>query len=288
MKRSHFVIITGLSGAGKSQAIKCFEDLGFFCVDNLPTTLIPKFAELCEQSRGRLKRVALGIDIREGGFLNRFFDELEFLKKSGFSHEILFIEAGTQALINRYSETRRKHPLGKYKTLPEALEGERRKLAKLRRAADHIIDTSDLNIHQLKARLTKTFSHSGVSRPLSINMLSFGYSHGVPGEVDMVFDVRFLANPNYEPRLKRRTGNHKEVVEYVMRSPTSREFIEKLDDLLEFLLPHFKKEGKSYLTLAFGCTGGRHRSVVFANYFREHLENRGFDTAVSHRDIRKT
>lgn len=287
MKRSHFVIITGLSGAGKSQAIKCFEDLGFFCVDNLPTTLIPKFAEICEQSRGRLKKVVLGIDIREGGFLDKFFDELEFLKNNQFSYEILFLEARTEALISRYSETRRKHPLAKHKSLPAALEGERRKLAKLRRAADHIIDTSDLNIHQLKQHLVKVFSTSGDSRSLSVSMLSFGYRYGVPAEVDMVFDVRFLPNPNYVPRLKESTGNHKKVVEYVLRSATSRRFVEKLKDMLEFLLPQFKKEGKSYLTVAFGCTGGRHRSVVLANLFAEYLSKKGFDTNIAHRDIRR-
>jgi len=287
MKRSHFVIITGLSGAGKSQAIKCFEDLGFFCVDNLPTMLIPKFAEVCDQSRGRLRKVALGIDIREGGFLSGFFDELEFLADNGFSYEILFLEARTEALISRYSETRRKHPLGSYKSLPAALEGERRKLAKLRRAADHIIDTSDLNIHQLKQRLTKMFSQSGGSQPLSINVLSFGYRYGVPAEVDMVFDVRFLANPNYVPRLKQNTGNHEKVVQYVLKSTTSGQFVEKLKDMFEFLLPQFKKEGKSYLTVAFGCTGGRHRSVVFANLFGKYFEETGFDTAISHRDIRR-
>jgi len=287
MKRSHFVIITGLSGAGKSQAIKCLEDLGFFCVDNLPTTLIPKFAEVCEQSRGRLKRVALGIDIREGGFLNSFSDQLEFLKSSGFSHEILFLEARTEALISRYSETRRKHPLGRYKSLPAALEGERRKLAKLRRAADHIIDTSDLNIHQLKQRLTRVFSESGAARPLTVNILSFGYSYGVPADVDMVFDVRFLANPNYIPRLKSSTGNHEKVVEYVLKSATSRQFVDKLSDMLEFLLPHFKKEGKSYLTVAFGCTGGRHRSVVLANLFGKYFEKMGLDATVTHRDIQR-
>jgi len=287
MKRSHFVIITGLSGAGKSQAIKCLEDLGFFCVDNLPTTLIPKFAEVCEQSRGRLKRVALGIDIREGGFLNSFFDQMEFLKSSGFSHEILFLEARTEALISRYSETRRKHPLGRYKSLPAALEGERRKLAKLRRAADHIIDTSDLNIHQLKQRLTRVFSQSGGAGPLTVNILSFGYRYGVPADVDMVFDVRFLANPNYVARLKSSTGNHEKVVEYVMGSAASRQFVDKLSDMLEFLLPHFKKEGKSYLTVAFGCTGGRHRSVVLANLFGKYFEKMGLNATVTHRDIKR-
>jgi UPF0042 nucleotide-binding protein len=281
------VIITGLSGAGKSQAIKCLEDLGFFCVDNLPTMLIPKFAEVCEQSRGRLKRVALGIDVREGKFLAGFFDEIEHLKKEGFSHEILFLEARTETLINRYSETRRKHPLGRYKSLPAALEGERRKLAKLRRAADYIIDTSDTNIHQLKQRLTKAFSAPGATQSLSVNLMSFGYRYGAPAGADMVFDVRFLANPNYVPRLKLRTGNHKEVVEYVLKSPISAKFIEKIEDLLEFLLPQFKKEGKSYLTLAFGCTGGRHRSVVLSNLIGNYLASKEFDTTISHRDIRR-
>jgi UPF0042 nucleotide-binding protein len=287
MKRSHFVIITGLSGAGKSQAIKCFEDFGYFCVDNLPTMLIPKFAEVCEQSHGRLKRVALGIDIREGEFLNSFFDEMEYLKKNGFSYEILFLEARTDLLINRYSETRRKHPLGRYKSLRSALEGERQKLGKLRRAADHILDTSDLNIHQLKAQLTKTFAQPGHVAPLVVNMLSFGYRYGVPPEADMVFDVRFLANPNYVPRLKQRTGNHRDVVRYVLDSPVSKQFIDKLGDLLEFLLPLFEKEGKSYLTLAFGCTGGRHRSVVLANLTAKFLKEKNFAVTVSHRDIRR-
>ena len=287
MKRSHFVIITGISGAGKSQAIKCLEDLGFFCVDNLPTMLIPKFAEVCEQSRGRLKRVALGIDIREGGFLAGFFDELKYLKNNGFSYEILFLEARTEALISRYSETRRKHPLGRFKSLPAAVEGERRKLAKLRRAADHIIDTSDINIHQLKQRLTKAFSQPGGARPLSVNLMSFGYRYGVPAEIDMAFDVRFLANPNYVPRLKQRTGNHKEVVEYVLKSSVSKKFVEKVKDLLDFLLPQFKKEGKSYLTLAFGCTGGRHRSVALANLIGNYLADKGYDTTISHRDMRR-
>jgi len=287
MKKSHFVIITGLSGAGKSQAIKCLEDLGFFCVDNLPTMLIPKFAEVCMQTRERLKRVALGIDIREGRFLNRLFDELEYLKNNKFSYEILFLEARTEVLINRYSESRRKHPLSGHKSLEAAIEGERRKVAKLRRVADFIIDTSDLNIHQLKQRLEKTFSALDSTRELSINVLSFGYRYGVPTGVDMVFDTRFLPNPNYVPRLRESTGNQKKVVEYVLRSPTSRQFVEKLEGLMDFLLPQFMKEGKSYLTIAFGCTGGRHRSVVLANLFGKHFSKMRFNTSVAHRDIRR-
>jgi len=288
MRRSHFVIVTGLSGAGKSQAIKCLEDFGFFCVDNLPTTLIPKFAEVCMQSRGRLKRVALGIDIREGGaLLNRLFDELEFLKKNNFSYDILFLEARTEVLLNRYSETRRKHPLGGHKSLRTAIGGERRKMEGLRREADYIIDTSDLNIHQLKQTLLKTFSVSEKSRSLSVTVLSFGYSYGVPAEADMVFDARFLPNPNYVPRLKSSTGNQKKVKEYVLRSPASVLFVEKIKDMIDFLLPEFKREGKSYLTIAFGCTGGRHRSVVLASLLGNYLNKKGFQATVSHRDIRK-
>jgi len=287
MKKSHFVIITGLSGAGKSQAIKCLEDLGFFCVDNLPTMLIPKFAEVCMQTRGRLKMVALGIDIREGRFLSKFFDNLKYLESSHFSYEILFLEARPEVLINRYSETRRKHPLSQHKSLPAAINGEIRKMAKLRRAADFIIDTSDLNIHQLKQQMVKTFSKLDNSRTLSVNVMSFGYSYGVPAEADMAFDVRFLPNPNYVPGLKESTGNHKKVVEYVLRSPASTEFIEKIQELLEFLLPHFEKEGKSYLTVAFGCTGGRHRSVAIANLIQKFLNEKGVHTNVSHRDIRR-
>ncbi|RJP68889.1 MAG: RNase adapter RapZ [Candidatus Abyssobacteria bacterium SURF_17] len=286
MRRSHFVVVTGLSGAGKSQAIKCLEDVGFFCVDNLPTMLIPKFAEVCTESGGRLKRVALGIDIREGGFLNRLFDELKFLRKNQFSYEILFLEARTDVLLNRYSETRRKHPLSGHSSLLAAIEGERRKMARLRGVADYIIDTSDINIHQLKDRLVKIFS-AGDSRALSANVISFGYRFGVPAEVDMVFDVRFLPNPNYVPRLKASTGNEKKVSDYVLRSPVSRQFIEKVQELMDFLLPQFEHEGKSYLTVAFGCTGGRHRSVVLANELGRFLKKKGIDTNVSHRDIRK-
>ena len=282
------MIVTGLSGAGKSQAIKCLEDFGFFCVDNLPTTLIPKFAEVCTQSRGRLKRVALGIDIREGGvLLNRLFRELEFLKKNNFSYDILFLEARTEVLLNRYSETRRKHPLGGHKSLRTAIGGERRKMAGLRREADYIIDTSDLNIHQLKQTLLKIFSVSEKSRSLSVNVLSFGYSYGVPAEADIVFDARFLPNPNYVPRLKSSTGNQKKVIGYVLRSPISARFVEKVKDMIDFLLPEFKREGKSYLTIAFGCTGGRHRSVVLANLLGNYLNEKGIETNVLHRDVRK-
>ncbi|RJP22841.1 MAG: RNase adapter RapZ [Candidatus Abyssobacteria bacterium SURF_5] len=286
MRRSHFIVVTGLSGAGKSQAIKCLEDLGFFCVDNLPTMLIPKFAEVCTESGGRLKRVALGIDIREGGFLNRLFDELKYLKKEEFSYEILFLEARAEVLVNRYSETRRKHPLSGHTSLPAAIEGERRKMAKLRRLADYIVDTSDLNIHQLKDRLFKIFSANEM-RPIIVNVLSFGYRYGVPQEVDMLFDVRFLPNPNYVPALKHCTGNQKNVAKYVLDSAAGEKFGQKLEDILDFLLPLFEREGKSYLTVAFGCTGGRHRSVVFANKMGRFLKEKGIEASVIHRDIRK-
>jgi UPF0042 nucleotide-binding protein len=286
MRRSHFIIVTGLSGAGKSQAIKCLEDIGFFCVDNLPTMLIPKFAEVCMELGGRLKRVALGIDIREGGFLNRLFDELKFLEKNQFSYEILFLEARTEVLVNRYSETRRKHPLSGHKSLPAAIEGERRKMSRLRRVADYIIDTTDLNIHQLKDRLMKAFSAAEL-RPIIVNVLSFGYRYGVPGEVDMVFDVRFLPNPNYVPALKPYTGNQRKVAEYVLDSASGKIFSKKLEDMMDFLLPLFEREGKSYLTVAFGCTGGRHRSVAFANLLGGFLRKKGFEANVNHRDLRK-
>ncbi len=282
------MIVTGLSGAGKSQAIKCLEDIGFFCVDNLPTMLIPKFAEVCMESGGRLTRVALGIDIREGGFLNRLFDELDFLKKNQFSYEILFLEARTEVLLNRYSETRRKHPLSGsgHTSLLAAIKGERSKMARLKRFAHHIIDTSDLNIHQLKERLVKIFSADD-ARPLTVNVVSFGYRYGVPSEADMVFDVRFLPNPNYVPTLKPSTGNERKVAEYVLRAPMSKEFIGKVEDMMEFLLPRFEREGKSYLTVGFGCTGGRHRSVVLANLLGKFLKEKGFQANVSHRDIRR-
>jgi len=232
--------------------------------------------------------VALGIDVREGGFLNRLFDELEYLKNNKFSYEILFLEARTEVLINRYSETRRKHPLGGHRrSLATSIEHERRTVAKLRRMADHIVDTSDVNIHQLKQQLVKMFAADDESPVLAVNVVSFGYRYGVPTGVDMVFDARFLSNPNYVPHLKAKTGNHKKVVEYVLRSAACKEFVKKIEGLLNFLLPQFTKEGKSYLTVAFGCTGGRHRSVVLANLVGDYLAEKGFDTNISHRDIGK-
>jgi UPF0042 nucleotide-binding protein len=203
------------------------------------------------ESGGRLKRVALGIDIREGGFLDRLFDELKFLKKHLLSYEILFLEARTEVLINRYSETRRKHPLSGHKSLPAAIERERERMAKVRRRADYIIDTSDVNIHELKERLVRIFAADD-SRPLTVNVLSFAFRYGVPAEADMVFDVRFLPNPNYVPRLKSSTGNQKNVIDYVLRPRTTKRFVEKLEDMVDFLLPQFEREGKSYLTVAFG------------------------------------
>jgi len=280
-----FVIITGLSGAGRSFAIKCLEDLGYFCVDNLPTTLIPTFAELCTHSSRDMRLIALGVDIREGEYLSHLMDTLAELRAQGHKPEVLFLEAADETLVRRYQETRRRHPLAGDGSVLEGIRAERRALANLRESADRIIDTSGLSVHQLKERLVEGYRPEGARDELTVSLMSFGFKHGAPYDADLVFDVRFLPNPHFVDRLKRLDGRDEAVEEFVMSFEESRTLLAKIEDLLRFLLPLYRREGKAYLTVALGCTGGRHRSVTLVELLRRSLEVAGVAPVVRHRDI---
>ena len=280
-----FVIITGLSGAGRSFAIKCLEDLGYFCVDNLPTTLIPTFAELCTHSSRDMRLIALGVDIREGEYLSHLMDTLAELRAQGHKPEVLFLEAADETLVRRYQETRRRHPLAGDGSVLEGIRAERRALANLRESADRIIDTSGLSVHQLKERLVEGYRPEGARDELTVSLMSFGFKHGAPYDADLVFDVRFLPNPHFVDRLKRLDGRDSAVEEFVMSFEESRTLLAKIEDLLRFLLPLYRREGKAYLTVALGCTGGRHRSVTLVELLRRSLEVAGAAPVVRHRDI---
>lgn len=281
---SPFVIITGLSGSGKGTVLKVFEDMGYFCVDNLPLELLLKFAELCNQARAQIKRAAIVIDVREGAELTRFPKLFETLKKTPLSITFVYLEASRSSLIRRYSETRRPHPLKANKSIADALAEERRHLAPLKKLADQVIDTSQFNVHELRRFVINKFQAKG-STALLISLVSFGFKHGIPTEADLVFDVRFLPNPNFVRHLKHKTGNDSAVAAYVQSFDQTRQFLQRLEDLLLFLVPNYATEGKSYLTIAFGCTGGQHRSVVIANRISGLLELEGFTTKVLHRDL---
>lgn len=282
------VIVTGMSGAGKTQAIKCLEDLGFFCVDNLPATFIPKMAELCQQSDGHISRLAVGIDIRGGQFFKHVMSALEELEKQGFAYEILFLEASDEALVRRYKETRHRHPLDQGGGVLDALARERRMLGELRGRASHIIDTSALAVKNLRQEVLSTFGREGKLPPLFINVVSFGFKHGVPVDADLLFDVRFLPNPHYVGELKDRTGEDAAVVEYVTRWPVTTQFFRKLTNLIGFLVPQYITEGKPQLTIAIGCTGGQHRSVVMGDKLANWLRERGYTVSVEHRDAHRS
>jgi UPF0042 nucleotide-binding protein len=277
-----FWIVTGMSGAGKSQTINCFEDFGFFCVDNLPVALLPKMADLCAQAGRPLARVALGIDIREGGFLRDFFATIEGLKKQNVDCKIIFLDADDRTLFRRFSETRRRHPLGT--SVREGIDEERKSLLKIKAAADKIIDSSNLTLSELKTTISAMLERKR-SNEIQLTVVSFGYKYGLPVDVDIVWDVRFLPNPNYKTYLRNKTGRDAPVRRYVMATPQARKFSKKFFNLVAESLPHYIQEGKSYLTIAIGCTGGRHRSVVMAEALRDKLVRRGFKARVHHRDI---
>lgn len=286
-KKSQFVIITGLSGAGKNQALRCLEDMGFFCVDNLPTSLIPTFAHLCRHSTTPVERIALGIDIREGVFLDDFREALRQLKNSGYIYQIIFLEASNQVLVRRFSETRRRHPLGEGESILGNIEAERKRLRSLREKADLIIDTTYLNVHELKENLLKNFLKPTDTR-MVINIVSFGYKYGLPQDADLIFDMRFLPNPYYHRRLRLLTGRNRLVRNFVLSEKVTKELLAKLYNLLDFLIPYYRQEGKVYLTIALGCTGGRHRSVVLAGELKRSLLKKGEETVrVEDRDINK-
>jgi UPF0042 nucleotide-binding protein len=282
-----FVVITGLSGAGKSYAIKCFEDMGFFCVDNLPTTLIPTFADLVGRSNHTITRVALGVDVREGEYLTHLLDTLGELRGRGHTVEVLFLEASEEALVRRYRETRRRHPLAPEGNVVDGIRAERKALSTMREVADRIVDTSALTVHQLKDLLIEMYVAPGRRTGLTISLVSFGFKHGVPFDADLVFDVRFLANPHFVEGLRPLDGRDPRVREFILSHEESRELLRRLQDFLGFVLPAYQREGKAYLTVAIGCTGGRHRSVALVEELKGFLDGLGLAANVIHRDMER-
>ncbi len=279
------IIITGLSGSGKGSVLKVLEDLGYYSVDNLPVDLIPKFAELCRRSR-EIRRAALVVDIREGTALGKLPALVRSLRRQ-LHVTLLFLEAREEALQRRFSETRRPHPLGTGETVLESIRAEGEALAPIRRLADLIIDTSKFNVHELRRFVRDRFSGVEEQASMLVAVTSFGYRHGVPADSDLVFDVRFLPNPNYIPAFKDLSGRHSKVARYIRSFPQTREFIDRISKLLIYLIPHYAEEGKSYLTVSFGCTGGRHRSVMIADAITRNLAVAGYNTKVNHRDMAK-
>lgn len=282
------VIITGMSGAGKTIAVQSLEDLGFFCVDNLPPVLIPKFAELIEQSKGRIGKVALVIDLRGREFFTSLSESLHYLRDNhSLSNEILFLDATDSVLVQRYKESRRKHPLSPTGAPLEGIQMERKLLEELKGVATQVIDTSSLKPAQLKERIVSRFTNLK-SNSIFINVISFGFKYGIPIDADLIFDVRFLPNPHYVENLRPNTGQHPEVYEYVMKWSDTQEFLTKLLDMLHFLVPQYKKEGKSQVVIGIGCTGGKHRSVAIAEYLGKMLGNSETEVVrVSHRDFER-
>ncbi len=269
-----FLIISGLSGAGKSRAMGIMEDLDYYCVDNMPVALIGRFAELCMATRGRYERVALATDARQRGSFEAFWEALEELSALGCDYKILFLEASVETIVKRYKETRRRHPLApEGGSIEEAVRREMQLMADMRARADYVIDTSSMTIGMLQAEIYRLFIGESSERELQVNVLSFGFKYGIPAEADLVFDVRFLPNPYYEAQLRDKTGLDTEVSDYVFNSDSSREFMERLTSLVDFLLPLYVEEGKYSLTIAVGCTGGRHRSVAVAQALARHIES---------------
>ncbi|MBR6755660.1 MAG: RNase adapter RapZ, partial [Peptococcaceae bacterium] len=265
-----------------SQAVKVFEDMGYFCIDNLPAPLIPKFAELCSQANEKVDKIALVIDIRGDLFLNDLHSSLEELLRMGIQYQILFLEASDEVLIQRFKESRRNHPLSPHGTLSEGIKLEREKLSELKGRAHRVIDTSRLKTSQLKEELRNQWSEN--NNALSVSVITFGYKHGIPMDVDLLMDVRFIPNPYYIPELRPLTGRDPEVQEYVLDKPESQEFLQKYTDLLKFVLPHYIKEGKTHLTIGIGCTGGQHRSVALGIAISKILNEEGYSVSVKHRD----
>ena len=279
------VILTGLSGSGKSTVLKTFEDLGFYCVDNLPVELIPTFSELHMQAGGEIERAALLVDAREGEQLAKLPALLRHLRAENPA-TLVFIEASEEALLRRFSETRRPHPLGHDRPVREGLRRERVLMEPIRKLADVVIDTTKFNVHELRQFITHRFHKTG-RRPMMVAVVSFGYKYGVPPDADLVLDVRFLPNPHFIPRLRKFSGRDARVARYVRSFPQTGEFLRRIEGLLTYLIPHYIGEGKSYLTIAFGCTGGRHRSVMMAEAVHKALHRRGYASKVVHRDLDK-
>jgi UPF0042 nucleotide-binding protein len=279
------VIITGLSGSGKGSVLKALEDLGYYAVDNLPVDLIPKFAELTRDHR-KISGAALVVDVREGAGLKRFPQVYTGIRDA-VKTRLVFLEADDDAIVRRFSETRRPHPLGTGKSISRSIRLERAQLAPIRAMADLVINTSRFTVHELRHFIGERFGAESGDAKILISVTSFGYRNGLPAESDLVFDVRFLPNPNYIPRFKHLTGKNPNVAQYIRSFPQTTEFVERISALLIYLLPHYIREGKSYLTIAFGCTGGQHRSVMIAEEIRKHLQEAGFKAKINHRDIAK-
>jgi UPF0042 nucleotide-binding protein len=285
VKHFSIIIITGLSGSGKSSALAAFEDAGFYCVDNMPVALLPKFVELPLESDSEIAGIAFVMDLREKGFLSKYAAVFDELKQSGHRFEIMFLEASEDVLVQRYSTTRRQHPLSHGKGVLEAIAAERKQLDQLRAIADRIIDTSHYTVHELKGTILEIAQKSKKLIPMRLEVLSFGFKYGVPHNADLVVDVRFLANPYFVPELKPLDGEREEIRRFVLSTAEARQFLTKYLDLLDFLIPLYEKEGKAYLTIAVGCTGGRHRSVTIARQICDHILRSGRQVEIVHRDI---
>ncbi|MBD5537402.1 MAG: RNase adapter RapZ [Lachnospiraceae bacterium] len=282
-----FVVVTGMSGGGKSTALKMLEDTGFYCVDNLPVSLLEKFIELIAMPDSEITKVALGLDVRAGHSFAGVADILHKQKEKGYELEILFMDAQDRALVKRYKETRRVHPLAAEGRIEDGIRQERELLAEIRKKADFVIDTTNLLTRELKEELDRIFIQNEEYNSLMITLLSFGFKYGIPADADLVFDVRFLPNPFYIDELKQKTGNDKEVQDYVMQFPEASVFLDKLTDMLDFLIPNYIKEGKYQLVVAIGCTGGQHRSVTLANELYARMKNRGgYGIKLFHREQR--
>jgi UPF0042 nucleotide-binding protein len=284
-RSKQFVLITGLSGSGKGSVLKAFEDLGYHCIDNLPIDLIPQFAEMCRRAGGRMERAAVVVDIREGQAISQLPTLYQSLARDNLRHSLVFLEASDQALIRRFEETRRPHPLGRDLPVREGIRLERTLLKPMRQLADTVIDTTRMNVHELRDLVQTRFGGLAARKSMLVSVVSFGFRYGVPSDADLVFDVRFLPNPNYVPRLKNKTGRDSAVRRFMDAYPQTREFFNRLMSLLMYLLPQYAREGKSYLTIAVGCTGGRHRSVALAEQIGNALAGEGYKSKVSHRDI---
>ena len=280
-----FIIVTGLSGSGKSEAMRSLEDMGFYCVDNLPPTLIPKFAELCYQSNSTIDKVALGIDVRGRKFFEALHESLNVLKKDKYPFEVLYLDCSDDILLKRYKMTRRNHPLAINRQIPEGIKMERTILEPLKEIADCIIDTSNMKPKDLKEEIGKIYYDGETNNNLTISVVSFGFKHGIPTDSDLVFDVRFLPNPYYVEELREKTGEEQSVRDYVMNSEISAKFYEKLLDMINFLVPQYIEEGKHHLVISIGCTGGRHRSVTISNLIGDELMKQGYRVVKKHRDF---
>lgn len=279
-----FVIVTGLSGSGKSETMRALEDMGFYCVDNLPPALITKFAELCYQPNSSIDKVALGIDIRGRKFFKELHESLNYLQSQGYHYEMLYLECADDVLLKRYKMTRRNHPLSIDVQIPEGIKMERRIMEPLKEVSNCIIDTTNMKPKDLKEEISKIYSVGEENLNLTISVVSFGFKHGIPTDCDLMFDVRFLPNPYYEEELRPKTGDEQDVRDYVMNSKVSEEFYEKLKDMIEFLIPQYIEEGKHHIVIGIGCTGGRHRSVTISNLIYEELSKKGYRVVKKHRD----